>query len=336
MKPKTPTPNQSDWRRILAGVIVSLLALFLLFQFFDWDEVVDVLLRAEWVYLLLVPPVCILSYILRAIAWRTMLKEAVPLRQVFLTMNTGYLLNNILPFRLGELGRAVLLGRDGLGFWRVFSTILIERAFDLILAAGLLLGTLPFVWDSAHSGQVALLVGSVVILGLLALYLLARNKEWAIAQFERFVERWPLLSRIGKDRLEAFLEGLETLTSLGRFLRVLGWMLSSWALAIVVQYLILRSFFPDAKILYAAFGLGFSSLGVAVPSSPGYIGVYEAVLVAAYALFDIPTSTAFAHALTAHLLYIVITGIFGTYGLINSGESLGQIFERVRNISILG
>jgi hypothetical protein len=334
MKTVSSTTQTRNRRRVLIGIGISLIAVLLLIRFFDWQQVWDVLRHADYRFLLLAIPLYLLSYGLRAMAWSTILQEKVSFRRVFLTMNIGYLLNNLLPFRLGELGRALLLGQDGLGFWMVFSTILIERALDLILAAGLLLGTLPFVLSASNAGQIALIVGTVVLMGLALLYLLARNRCWALAQLERLEARWPRLARFGHERLAAFLSGLETLTSPGRFLRVFGWLFSTWAAAAIVQYWVLRSFYPQARLVHAAFGLAVSALGVAVPSSPGYIGVYEAAWVGALALFEIPFSTAFAHALTTHLYYVIITGIFGILGLADRGERLGQVFARVSDLKL--
>ncbi|MBC8506766.1 MAG: flippase-like domain-containing protein [Anaerolineales bacterium] len=326
--------SRSTFRQMIPGIVISLLMLLLLFRFFDWEDVLEALRHAEWIYLLLALPLYLLSYALRAFAWWTILKEAVPYWRVFLSMHIGYLLNNVLPFRLGELGRAYILGKDGLGFWRVFPSIMIERAFDMIIAVALVLGVLPFVLISSNTKQVALVVGGIVILGLLILYLLARNRQWAMAKFIKLGSRWPWILRLGENRLDAFLEGLEVLTSLGRFTKVLLSMIVSWTMAITIQYLILLAFYPEARILHAITTQGISALGVAVPSSPGYIGVFEAVIVGALALFGISFSTAFAYALTLHLMYILMTGAFGAYGLAVSRISLGEVFQNVRRINI--
>ncbi len=328
--PKRET-RHSTWRQVLPGLLVSLAVLAGLFRFFDWQDVILALRQGEWAYLLLALPFYLLSYLLRSLAWRTILQEAAPLRQVFLTMHVGYLLNNVLPFRLGELGRAYLLGRT-LGFWRVFSTILIERAFDMILAASLLLGTLPFIFAESNAGGTAAVVGGVVVLGLFVFYLLARNRQWALSTFERLGARWPFILKAGRERLDAFLAGLEVLTSLGRFLRILGWMAASWGMALMVQWMVLRAFYPAAVPLHAAFALAVSALGVAVPSSPGYVGVFEAAIVGALAAFDIPFATAFADAVVLHLLYVAVTGVFGLFGLFTSGARLGDIFQRLREL----
>ena len=61
-----------------------------------------------------------------------------------MTLNEGYFFNNILPFRMGELARAFLMGRRSrLGMFYVLSTIVVERSYDLVIAASLLLLTLP-------------------------------------------------------------------------------------------------------------------------------------------------------------------------------------------------
>ena len=75
---------------------------------------------------------------IRGVVWRTLLQERASYSQTFFSVTEGYLLNNFLPFRLGEVGRAYLLSQKAkLDFWSVFSTIFIERALDLALAVGL-------------------------------------------------------------------------------------------------------------------------------------------------------------------------------------------------------
>ena len=247
-------------------------------------------------------------------------------------MHAGYLLNNVLPFRLGELGRVYLLGHDGPGFWRIFPSVLIERAFDMAFAAALLLGSLPFVLHTSNAQQIALLVGGLVLFGFLVLFLLARYREWALKQFERLGERWPLVLRLGKERLESFLEGLGALTSPGRFLQIFVLVTGGWIFAVLILFIFLRAYYVDAKLIHATFALGVSALGVAIPSSPGYVGVYEAAIVGALAVFGIPFSTAFAFAVTAHLAYVLITGTLGAYGLSRSNLSIGQIFQNLKRL----
>jgi hypothetical protein len=270
----------------------------------------------------------------RSMAWRVLLQEKATFSQVFFAVNEGYLLNNILPFRLGEVARSFLLSlKAGLSFWEVFSTVLIERALDLGMAAALLLISLPFVVGGVWARQAALIAAGMVVLGIAVLYLLARNRTWALNQFHRFSARWPRLQQIAGHSLEAFFTGLAVLTNGKRFLGATGLMLLDWLIALAQYYVIILAFIPEAPLLWAAFTLGIAALGVAAPSSPGSLGVYELAIVGALAVFGIDAASALALALTAHLSQYLLVGVFGSIGLARDGESLISLYSRVRGIT---
>lgn len=270
----------------------------------------------------------------RAMAWRVLLQEKATYSHVFFAVNEGYLLNNILPFRLGEVARSFLLSlKAGLSFWEVFSTVLIERALDLGIAAALLLITLPFVVGGVWARQAALVAGAVVLAGIVTLYLLARNRVWALNLFHKLATRWPRLQQTVGQSLEAFLNGLAVLTDGKRFLGATSLMLLDWLIALIQYYVLILAFLPNAPFLWAAFTLGVAALGVAAPSSPGSLGVYELAIVGALALFGIDAAPALAMALTAHLSQYLLVGVFGSIGLARDGESLIGLYSRVRGIT---
>lgn len=307
------------------------MALAVLLAVTDLRQLADALRRADYSYLAVGVFVLLVSLVARAAAWRTLLQEQVGLPQVFRAINEGYLLNNILPFRMGEIGRALLLSQSAsLSFWQVGSTIVIERAFDLALSAGLLLGTLPFIFGVAWARSAALASGVIVVIGLLTLHLLARNQEWALARYEGLAARLSVLRRLGRQRVESFFAGLEALVNPARFLRAFGWMAVVWGLTTFQYWWMLRAFLPSAPLLWGAFALGVLAVGVAAPSSPASVGVFEAALVGALRAFDVDPSVALAYAVTVHLIFFGLTGILGVYGLLHDGQSLGRLYQRVR------
>ncbi len=320
-----------DLRRILPGLLISLISLFLVFRFLDLDALFGALRRADYRYLLAGILLLFVGLLARGMAWRTLLEEKATVEQVFLAINEGYLLNNLLPFRLGEFGRAFLLGQNtGMSFWQVFPTIMIERAFDITLSAGLLLSTLPFVIGFSGAESAALIALLVVAAALAALHLLARYPDRATNLFDLLGARIPLVKKIGRERLESFLQGLSALVDLRRFLKTLGWMALVWGLTLVEYYVIMLAFVPAASLLWAAFSLGVLAMGVSIPASPGSIGVFEASLVGALRLFSVDYSTAFAYALTAHLIFFLFTAVFGMIGLARDDQTLGQLFKQLR------
>ncbi len=145
---RTATPNMiwDTFKRWLPGLIISIVAFWLVLRNVNLQNVSDALSLVSPASLLLVIVLYIISLVFRAICWRTLLQHKASFTRVLFVLSEGYLLNNLLPLRVGELGRAALLGKDeGLGVFRVLSTIVVERAYDMAIAASLVLGTIPLV-----------------------------------------------------------------------------------------------------------------------------------------------------------------------------------------------
>lgn len=327
-----PASRSSLALRLLPGLLVTLVAVVALFYFIDMRQLSAAFRIADFRSFPLVILLFFGTLISRAVAWRTILKERASLRDCFLVLNQAYLLNNVLPFRLGELGRALLVsGRTSLSFWQALSTIVIERVFDVGLAAGLLLFTLPLVVGADWARSAACISLGLVLLGFLFLFWMAANPSQLLKVLQRLSAPWPRLRAWLGEKVKAFTDGLAALQDGRRFLRVLAWMLLTWGFNLAWYYVLLRSFLPTAQWLWVLFGVGASSLGVALPSSPGYIGVFEGVLVGALSVFVIDPALALAFAVVAHLTYFAITGILGIVGFWQQGESLGGIYRKLIN-----
>jgi uncharacterized membrane protein YbhN (UPF0104 family) len=95
----------------------------------------------------------------------------------------------------------------------------------------------------------------------------------------------------------------------------------------------MRAFFPEARLVWATLTLGVMAMGIAIPSSPGAVGVLEIAIMGALSVFGVDPSTALAAALTAHLTNYLVTGLIGAYAFLKDGLSLAGVFRDVRNIS---
>ncbi|MEX1071747.1 MAG: lysylphosphatidylglycerol synthase transmembrane domain-containing protein [Anaerolineales bacterium] len=329
---ETKSKSGTSLARMLPGLLVTLVALAVLFYLVDLDALQTGFALADYRWLPLVVLAFFGTLLARTQAWRTILEGRANFRESFLVLNQAYLLNNVLPFRLGELGRALLLsGRVGLSFWRVLSTVVVERVFDLGIAAGLLLATLPLVVGADWARPAALVAIVLVITGFVVLFIMANNPAGARRIVERLTKPLPKLQDWLSDKLVSFLEGLSALKDLRRFLAVAFWMLLAWFFNVAWYYVLLRSFMPVAPWLWAFFSIAVASLGVALPSSPGYVGVLEAAMVGSLSLFDVNPAISLAYALVAHVLYFIITGIIGVYGFWEQGQSLGEVYRKLLN-----
>ena len=173
-----PAGASRDWRRIAPGLIISLLALAAVLYFADFRRLLQALRLANYWLVLVGILISLVWLAVRSIVWRTLLQNKASYKAVFLTLNETYLINNLLPLRLGEIAGAFLLSRkSSLAFWEVISSILIERAMDLAIAVGLVLVSLPFVIGGSWAQEAAMGAGLLVLVVFVVLYLLARFRQ---------------------------------------------------------------------------------------------------------------------------------------------------------------
>ncbi|MGE5073712.1 MAG: lysylphosphatidylglycerol synthase transmembrane domain-containing protein [Anaerolineae bacterium] len=321
-----------DAKRWLPGAIVSLLLIVAIIYFVDIPKVLAAIRAADYRFLGAAALLSVTWMLLRSMAWRALLRDRASYRDVLMSLGEGYLLNNILPLRLGEIGRAFLLSRKSkLPFVEILPTILIERAVDIAYTAAIFLAALPFVTGAGNANRIGLVVGIVVLLGLTGMYVIARNDAWALATFHRLSARWPAVQRLGGGILEPFLAGLAVLTNGWVFARFLFWMTLNWAVAVLSYYLTIRAFFPQTQLSWAMFGLGAAAFGGAVPSLPGAVGTFEGAFGGALTLLSGDQSTALAVALVARVLNYLASFTFGGIALAREGQSLSGIYRQLVN-----
>ncbi len=326
--------KEYNWRRLIPGLSVSAACLAIVFWLSKPKELIQALKLADLRLVALGVLITIIWISVRAQVWRELLQGKPSFEQAFFTVSEGYLLNNLLPFRLGEIARSLLMSQKiASPFWEVFSTVVVERLLDLIMASSLLFISLFFVVGAHWAWQATIGMGIVVLLGLGFLYFAAIRRNALIGWSQSITVRWPKVSQFIGTQLMAFLNGLAVITQPWRFLRVVFWMGINWLLALSQYFIFLKAFLPTASLLQASFTLGVASLGIAAPSSPGSIGVYELAVVTGLAVFGLAPALALAYALTMHFLGILTTGILGSIGLARDGETLSSLYGRARRIT---
>jgi hypothetical protein len=323
-----------DFRRMLPGLLISLVMVAAILYFVDLKATFEAIKKANYGLLLVVFLMGIAWLLVRGIVWRTLLRERASYRDVFLTLMEGYLLNNFLPFRLGELGRAFLLSRKSeMKFVEILPTIIIERVTDLVFSAAIFIAAVPFVVGAGGAERIAFLIGGAMLLGLAAMYALARNRQWALDVFHNLSHRWPVVQRLGGGFLEAFLTGLGVMTNPWLSARFFGWMALNWGMAIVQYYLLALAYYPQAEPVWGMFSLGAAAFGGAIPSLPGAVGTLEGAYGGALTLLSGDQSTALAIALTWRVFNYTYTLTFGLYGLSREGQTIGGLYRELMKLT---
>jgi uncharacterized protein (TIRG00374 family) len=324
-----------DIKRLIPGAIISILLIAAILYFIDFQTLWNAIKNVNYTILAGSAVLSFMWMFGRAKVWHTLLRDKPKYIDTLFAAAEGYLLNTFLPFRLGEIGRAFLLSRkSGMQFGEILPTIVIERIVDLAFSAAFLLAALPFVVgaESSSSAQIGYIVGGLVIVGLIVMYIIARNNKWALDVFHKLSQRIPVLQKIGGNFLESFFNGLSVLTDAWLFLRFLFWMALNWFTALVAYYLITLAFFPQAQPIWALFILGAAAFGGAIPALPGGVGTFEGAVTAALVLFTGDESTALAVALTARLYNYLNSGVIGGIGLAREGQTLSGIYQQLMNL----
>ncbi len=316
------------WVGLVIGLLVSGLALALVLRWAGWGPLREALQRVRPDYLMLGLLVFLASMMARVACWKMLIGRPVGFVRVLATLNEGYLLNNVLPWRMGELGRAILLGRQpGLSAPMVLSSIIVERLYDMILAVGLMLVLLPLASGAGWAARAAWIGAAAVVVALAFVWFALRRPQ----AIEGLLARLPGPAATWQRLWGSFRDGLEVLRTPSRMLMSFAWMLASWGLALLEYWLVLRSVLPAAQPLWAGFMLAATLLGVAVPSLPGYVGVFEAAGVAALTVFGVPPNQALAAALVLHGMVYSIASLIGATALMMDGETLTGLYGQARN-----
>jgi len=299
------------------GLAISVGAGVLAFRGLRWGEVRDAMVEANYGLLALAVVIMLVSLYFRAERWRVLFlpQRGLRLTNLLGAMSAGYALNNLLPLRVGEFARAYLIGEaeEDVRAPHALSTIVVERTLDTLTVVAMLLVTLPFIDAPGWARGPALFFGLGVLVLAVALALVSTARERAVAivvRLERLLpERW---RGRAESWTEAALEGFAVLRTPSVLARAAGWSAVSWLTSAVMIYVTLRAFGLDLPFSAALFVTAAVSLGMVVPSSPGYIGVFHAIAIESLVnVFDVERDPAASFALVQHAIQYLVPIVIG-------------------------
>jgi uncharacterized protein (TIRG00374 family) len=244
-------------------------------------------------------------YILQGLRWRDIAATAHlgPARFVEMAVG-GIACNNVLPGRVGELFRARWLAVAApMPSGRALATVGLDRGSDVVVLFGFLLVSLPFVVDDEWAIRV--LAGAAILLvGALASLVLLRR-------YARQHER----SRRERGRVRQVLRDVvdELARPMGRRRVVVapGIGSLSWAAFAVAVWLVARAVGVELDPLECVFVTCVLNLGVAIPSSPGFVGTHQWLAVQSLGVFGVAARDALAFSFLLHASWYVPTTIAG-------------------------
>lgn len=332
--------NAAKSVKFWVGIGISACLVLWLIYTNKWSEVGAQLLNIRvWI---LFPAVLLFvaHFLLRALRWQLLLGEnAVHADKRLWLLYDGMMVGNlatfILPLRIGEFVRPYMLSRcSSHSFATSFVSVVLERFFDLssvLFTFGLLL----FFLDQSHAIDPMVYKGAFLLSGVaVSIFLFIASAVYLPRQLMSvaavFLAWLPEKPRTGIQKfLEEFLAGAAVLKSGSLLLQVIMWSALVWG-STFLRFWVSLAAFPtiEPTILLSVTAGVLVSLAIAAPSAPGFVGVYEAGCIAAFALFGLSKESATAYAIVTHLLEYLLVVFFGVLALFRNDLRFGELLKR--------
>ncbi len=328
---------------LIASVVVSVFFLWVALRGVDFQQVMQSIQQAEigWI---------IVSFIgitaglwTRGVRWQGLLDFKPALVKTCHILNLGFLLN-LLPLRVGEVARSILIMREGVPVVTAATSVVLERLIDTLLVVIMLVFSITNISNTPPEIiQPTTIFGAAVVFAFAVMVFFARFPaigHRVLATVERVL---PFLKRLGLDKLfDQLLDGLKPLTHLKSAIFAIAWTLISWAFSILTLYALIRALNitgsngapldESSRLLLTILGLSLAALGNAVPISVAGIGPFEATILLAGQTIGIPKESAISLGFLFHGVNIVGYAVWGIIGLLATGVSLGDVMNGGRKV----
>lgn len=329
------TTGQRKGLSFAVGILISVVAIWLLFRGIDYDKLMSALKHANYWWLL--PNIFFVVFAMyqRAWRWRVMLQpvKRVEYSKLLAATCIGFMANNILPFRLGEFVRAYSLAYQDKEVSKSASlaTIFIERmVFDLVallmIFGGVLAVTKVKIPEDMRVGTwLAILIALV---GIGAVGLLARRPGQVGNLITRYLSFLPdSVKESIKSIVLRFSDGLKFVMQAKSATSVMLHTMFLWICMGASNYFVFIAFgFDDRLTLETSFFmLVVVSISILIPSSPGFVGVYHVGVILTLKLYGIEGAEANAFALVLHAAQYFPITLMGFYYLKKAHLSLKQL-----------
>ena len=265
-----------------------------------------------------------MTFVLRIFRWQLLLRgddgRKLPAGPLWHAIAMGFMSNNVLPLRVGEVVRTLAAARlTNTRFTAVLASIAVERLFDAItvvslLAVGLFTAELPASGLSTKMERIVTYGGLAAFAGLLLATAVVLFPVYAERVVRKVVPSERMAARV-VGLIEGIRQGLSVLGSPARVAGVVGWSLVIWGVSALAFYAMFSAFaigvdFPGALLMQ-----GLIMFGIALPSTPGYVGAFEAPIIIVLGLYGIDRNLAAAYALSYHVTTFIPITLLGAWSV---------------------
>lgn len=324
------------------GLAISAVFFYFAVRDLQWNEFLTAIKTANYIWLIPGVFIYFVGVWIRAWRWHYLLRPIKPIstNKMFPFVTIGYAGNNIFPARAGEVLRALILKRrENVSISASLATIIVERIFDAVVMMAFIFVNLPELVNLTSSSgfigniQSVAIWGTIIFFGALIIFLIAAMLPQRTAKIGLWFINKLIPQRFHTQTVELmnkFLDGLASLRSPTSIFMVFITSVVIWLLETGKYWFVMQAF--EFRVSFFALMLmnGLVNLATTIPGAPGYIGTWEAVIVAVLTAYSVAGGEALGYAVVLHMaLWLPIT-LLGSYYLAKEGIRWGTSIEKLK------
>ncbi len=303
----------------IISLLISLFFLYFAFKNFNLNETLGYIQRTNFFYILLGTLIFLFSFLLRGMRWKMILMkgEEINLNLAMSNIFIGQMGNNILPWRMGDLWRVIMMKKQGkFPMTSTGAAIGTERLYDGITIV--ILGVISSSIYSIHMRMVEFLyyfAGGIAAVMLLVFlfFKIFGNKQ---GEFIRNV-----------------LSGISSIRSPLTFSYIMSFTLIIWLIESFSFYFFFLSSGFKLSILQLFFVVFSLNIALLIPAAPASLGTFEYAIVLSGKLFSIPKSASVSLAITIHFMRFLSINIVALFFMVFMGMKVRKEIKEVEEAS---
>jgi uncharacterized protein (TIRG00374 family) len=317
--------NKKFW----TGIGISVIFLYFALKNIEIEKVLKAFKEINYIYLFPVIFFTILTYIVRAWRWKYFFRhiKPIPFSSLFSAVMIGFMTNNILPARIGELVRAYCIGKkENISKSMSFATIVLERIFDGFSLLFLFVITLIFYPFPEEVRKIGYLFAAVYII---AAGILISIKVWdqqAMKIVNLLCSYLP--KKVGTTitgYIHSFISGLDVLKNGWDVFLILLYSIILWTISAISFYFMLHGCHLQLSFFAALFILIVIAIGIAIPAAPGAVGTFQYFTMLGLSIFNVDKNIGLTFSIVLHITQIIVPIFIGWIYIYREQISFGEM-----------
>ena len=333
---------KSNLLKICISFVIGAIFIWLAVKDVRLENVLKIVSEVNLLTVLIFILLTFLRQLFRTIRWKILLdsiyKES--FKNIFSAANIGFMAVMLIPFRLGEFVRPILITRKNrINVSKAFATVVVERVFDGIITIGMLI--IAVIWFGHNKIPLVIVQGAYLALlifggGLFVIIISIVKKETTLFIFEK------LLNLIFKNKvkkiekllliLESFFEGLNSFKSLKSVIMFIFWTIMGWIVSLLPLYILMNSMGMDVPFSATLVLIAFVTIAVLIPAGPALAGNFEYGVLLALSMYNISAEQSLAFAFIVHIIEVLFITILGSVLIVFHKQSVFNIFTQIKKI----